>query len=453
MKTTTALFYFLNVLLAVSSLSSHAATGHTISRLSHQNDGAVRVEVAGDVPGAYRNYYDLFPLEVSNDLTHWSPWITLLRTNWLTSSVTAVDSTARGLQQRFYRTPTNQFVSPIPRPAGIYTVGTVSRIFTDASRSNRYQIKTNSSFMVQFWYPASPQKGVVPEPYIDPRIARSWSDYYSLAGVSVNGALFKSAFSHALPDVPIAIGESAFPVIIFSHGYQCIRTISADVMANLASHGYIAVAIDHLDAWASVFPDGRIVRGNAPDRPVPVRQVILQLQSRVRDIRFVIDELARLNLKDDFFRGRLDLDELGIFGHSFGGATAVDVCAADIRFKAGLSLDGGGHTNLLGLQITQPFLIASGPDDPARPYRAAFRSLFDQLDRDAYWFRLRSAEHFDFVESPWFAVAPDTTKVRAAMTLRQYVLSFFNKYLRHEDDHLLDGPSNDSPDVDSFLRK
>jgi predicted dienelactone hydrolase len=307
--------------------------------------------------------------------------------------------------------------------------------------------------MVQFWYPASRKAGVLPAPYLDARIAANWHDYYSHIGLAANFTLFKSAFSHALPDVPIATNEACYPTVIFSHGYQCIRTINGDAMANLASHGYIAVGIDHSDAWISIFPDGRIVRGNAPDLPISVAQNILNLQSRARDVRFVTDELIRLNQADEFLRGRLDIDHLGIFGHSFGGAIAADACAGDKRIKAGLSLDGGGHTNLLALQIIQPFLIASGPEDPNRPYRAAFRSLFDHLAHDAYWFRMKDSEHFDFVESPWFAVSPVPAKLRTAAILRQYSLSFFNKYLKGLDDHLLDGPPADYPEVDAFHRK
>lgn len=61
------------------------------------------------------------------------------------------------------------------------------------------------------------------------------------------------------------------------------------MMANLASHGFIAVAIDHFDAWISIFPDGRIVRGDAGDRPVSIAQQVFGLQSRARDVRFVIE--------------------------------------------------------------------------------------------------------------------------------------------------------------------
>jgi hypothetical protein len=37
--------------------------------------------------------------------------------------------------------------------------------------------------------------------------------------------------------------------------------------------------------------------------------------------------------------------------------------------------------------------------------------------------------------------------------MKAYALSFFNKYLKNQDDHLLDGPSRSFPRVINFMRK
>jgi hypothetical protein len=42
---------------------------------------------------------------------------------------------------------------------------------------------------------------------------------------------------------------------------------------------------------------------------------------------------------------------------------------------------------------------------------------------------------------------------RASQIVRAYLLSFFNKFLRGEDDHLLDGPSAAYPEVEQFMKK
>jgi hypothetical protein len=41
---------------------------------------------------------------------------------------------------------------------------------------------------------------------------------------------------------------------------------------------------------------------------------------------------------------------------------------------------------------------------------------------------------------------------RVAQIVLAYLLSFFNEYLRGEDDHLLDGPSPAYPEVEQFMK-
>jgi len=423
---------------------------HRFQSITSQAGGAILVTLTNSV-----SYFDLYPIEVSSNLTGWEPLATLLRTNNSTAPVSFLDAAAATQPKGFYRTPTNQLITPIPAPSGPYAVGTLTRLFTDPSRTNRYNIGTNSSFMVQFWYPAIRPTGVPPAAYIDPRIARNWAVTFSDPNPAALLAMFQSAVSHAIAQAPWATNQTQFPVVLFSHGYQCIRSYDTDVMEDLASYGFVTVAIDHFDAWVSVFADGRIVQGNAPPLPITLAQNVFNLQSRASDIRFVLDELARLNQEDVFFKGRLDLDHIGMFGHSLGGAVTADACAGDSRLKAGLTLDGGGHTNLLGLHVTQPFLIASGDDANSimQPYRKDFRSFFDQLTHDAYWLQITNSVHFDFVEWPWVGSARPPAEIRTAMILRRYAASFFNKYLRGQDDHFLDGPPAEFPEVDIFLQK
>lgn len=88
-----------------------------------------------------------------------------------------------------------------------------------------------------------------------------------------------------------------------------------------------------------------------------------------------------------------------------------------------------------------------------QPHRDAFRNLFDRLAKDAYWVHLKNSTHCDFNEMPWFDSPTSSTLIRRALVQDRYVVSFFRKYLRGEDDHFLDGPPTDWPEVDVFLSK
>ena len=85
---------------------------------------------------------------------------------------------------------------------------------------------------------------------------------------------------------------------------------------------------------------------------------------------------------------------------------------------------------------------------------------------NAYWVKLISTVHGNFGDP---GLIDDSTSLRAAwgtpvsgkflpparlsQIVRAYLLSFFNKFLRGEDDHLLDGFSADYPEVEQFMKK
>jgi len=349
--------------------------------------------------------------------------------------------------QKSNRTPTARPPTLIPTPDGPYSVGVISRLLTDPSRTNRY-VPTNSSFMVSIWYPAHSRAGVLPSLYVDPKIA-------ALGPVACITGSSKGAHGHALPDVPLATNESKYPFVIYSHGHQFLRTDNTRKIENLVSYGFVVLALDHINCYATVFPDGRLFRGLAPSDIDPgAPSILLIATNRAGDVRFVLDQAARWNTADPILKGRLDLDHSGIFGLSFGGGTSAAACAREARIKAGLSLDGGFYYFPIPA-FDRPFLILSGGDNDSfmQQFRDAYRSLFDRLTHDAYWVHLKDSTHCDFNDTPWFDSPTSTTLIRRALVQDRCIVSFFRKYLRDEDDHFLDGPPPDFPEVDAFLKK
>ena len=77
------------------------------------------------------------------------------------------------------------------------------------------------------------------------------------------------------------------------------------------------------------------------------------------DIVFVLDRLERLNTSDESgrFTRRLGMSRVGVFGHSFGGATSAQFCHEDSRCKAGIDVDGAPHGSVIQAGINRPFLF------------------------------------------------------------------------------------------------
>jgi hypothetical protein len=187
-------------------------TVHHLEGMATNPDHTISLNLAGVVPSVFAPYYDIYPIEASADMADWLPLATLLRTNASPDALSYPDPNAANLARRFYRTPLNLFITPFPKASGPYPVGTVSRLLTDPSRTNRNGISGNSSFMMTIWYPAEARAGVLPDAYVENNA--TLHTYVNQR----NPGMVAQFVSHALPGLLMATDQSGFPVLIYSHG-------------------------------------------------------------------------------------------------------------------------------------------------------------------------------------------------------------------------------------------
>jgi dienelactone hydrolase len=427
---------------------------HGFERITANPDRTVSLTFTGVVTTPFAPYYDLYPLDASTNLVNWSRLTMLQRTNSSSNALNYLDIDGTNFDKRFYRTHTNILITPLPKRSGPYAVGTVSRLLTDPSRSNRYNIPTNSSFMVTFWYPTEAKAGVLPEAYVE-----SNATLYSYLNER-NPSIVAKFVSHALPGLPLATNQSNYPVVIYSHGGG-FRRQNTDKALELASHGYVVVAVDHIWTTASVFPSGQVVYGQTVICANPKACFQPSLDDVIMDFRFVLDELSRLNINDALFAGRLDLERLGAFGFSAGAVPVAEFCRIDARCKAVVLFDPGwileAPTDLNQFGLQKPFLSMNSTrsdsrpaQPPSPPYTTNWLhgslALFTNAINNAFWFQIEDSTHQSFQDRGSLisnqARAADPTPVSRAIsqTIRACTLSFFDKYLKGQDDHLLDNP-------------
>jgi len=311
--------------------------------------------------------------------------------------------------------------------------------------------------MTTFWYPAAAQAGGLPAKYVESQVALSGYYNFTSYGGGNFGSQVAAFFSHSLSNAPIATNLAKYPVVLYDPGARQQRRENTDKAEDLASWGYVVVGLDASDTYISVFPNGKVVYGQT------ISSWDAAIEARLVDEQFVLDELAVLNANDPRLGGRLDLDKVGAFGWSLGGATAAQLRLRDARCKAGAGMDGSYFkTNLLMQSLSVPwlFLRADGTDGPPDDRWA----VYNQLVTNAYWVKLVSTVHGSFadydriVDSASLASYWGTPMsgqflppARVTQIIRAYLLSFFNKHLKGEDDHLLDGPSPAYPEVMQFM--
>ena len=356
-------------------------------------------------------------------------------------------------------------VPHLPSPPGRYPIGSIVYDWTDTTRDEIYSADPDDKreLMVQIWYPAVPAAGA--------QTTLSLIDHWDVAGPAIAQFLKVPSFAvdhlslvrtHTYPDAPIRNTEAPFPVVIYSHGYLGFRTASFDQVEALASSGYIVVGIDHTyGAMFTVFSDGRVVLNNPAVLPTGDQQASEALEAAyAADVRFVMDQLELLNAGrlDARFAGKFDLQRVGLFGHSTGGGAIVWACHLDPRCKAGLAMDGWFEPlpeTVVSEPLLQPFMFMKSEtkfwegDNQTR-----LETLYQGVKEDAIRLTILGTLHQDFsvlpLVTPLSSLLTERGPLEGQRTLQiitDYLLAFFNKYLKDQPTPLLNGPSPDYREV------
>lgn len=177
------------------------------------------------------------------------------------------------------------------------------------------------------------------------------------------------------------------PVVIFSHGLGGSRTGAAYYGDHLASHGFVVVYVQHPGSDVGIFQDKALTREVA-DQSLAPRSTL----NRFFDIPFALDQLAALDGAPGPLQGRLDMNRVGMSGHSFGAVT-TEVMAGQVfpagrslpepRFKAFLAMspspDRDGNNARAFARIDRPFLFLTGTKDEAQVGPRALESAENRV--------------------------------------------------------------------------
>ncbi|KAL1859641.1 hypothetical protein Daus18300_009506 [Diaporthe australafricana] len=247
----------------------------------------------------------------------------------------------------------------LPETSGPFPVGTVSFELVDDSRTDPLAPNLqNRDLMISLYYPTDTAacKNISFAPAFPPQTAAGFDVY---AGVPTGTGA--SIISRSYLNAPLV--DSELPILIFGHGLGGSRLIYAAQLEDLASQGWIIVAVDHTyDAIAVEFPDGRLVPTRVPAEP-DLEYLELVLETRVADVKFVLDSLDNSTLLEQIpglgkGNAKLKTDTVGIFGHSYGGATAAQAMLNYYSsFACGANFDGSIYGPVVNSGIEGPFLL------------------------------------------------------------------------------------------------
>jgi hypothetical protein len=231
------------------------------------------------------------------------------------------------------------FVLPVPKiPKLAKPVGTLEHtIVRSTINDTQYTLLTNltKDVRVRIWYPAKPSNSV-------PAVYRNYYPEGSVApmlkiGLSNKlphffGSHFYLMKSNAAYDAPVSDERIRWPVLLMSHGLKGLPETYITLGEQLASEGFVVIAPQHTDGTSPTSYQNDNTTQEMRNQ---------QLNRRCEDMQLVIDTLKKGGIPQ--LKERLDLHELGICGHSFGGATAVKYGQLNPDVKARVSWDGWMH--------------------------------------------------------------------------------------------------------------
>jgi hypothetical protein len=119
--------------------------------------------------------------------------------------------------------------------------------------------------------------------------------------------------------LPQLSGRSA-PVIVISHGLGNDRASFAYLAEHLASYGFAVAVPEHPGSNAERVRE--LFSGLANEAGPPSEAV-----DRPLDVKYLLDQLGAT------YQGRINLQQVGVMGQSFGGYTALALAGAEINFE------------------------------------------------------------------------------------------------------------------------
>ena len=245
---------------------------------------------------------------------------------------------------------------------GPYAVGTKRIEASDAT----------TSYVMQAWYPTD---GVVTDTPIEELEAEprrtTYRDLLAAAPTCPSRTL-----PVALDGAPTA---GSFPVVVLSHCHSCTRLSNASTAIRLASHGFIALSIDHT---GDTLWDQLASHSGSLDAA--------GLQRRVDDITFALSMPPP----------NADMTKVGILGHSFGGVTSGRMAQIDDRIVSAASLAAPMENPLIPgvtlAEIHKPvwFLVAKEDNSITEFGNKFIRDNFAAAPGEAWKMEVSDAGHW-----------------------------------------------------------
>ena len=329
-------------------------------------------------------------------------------------------------------------------PSGPFKIGTQTFELTDENRTEAYSDSVDSprKIKVQVWYPTDNVENLNRVKWISEgktltrQLAKSMHAPYFLLDHLAD------IDSNSYEDALISNAFESYPVVVISHGWKGFRELHTDYAEALASNAYIAISIDHTYGSQYVsFENGEEAFLNKDALPSIVSPSQFndhanQLATTYGDdVKLVLDDLPNLKLN-------LDLNRIGLLGHSTGGGGDVYASTTDKRVKALLGFDAWVNPlkpETLKKGLSMPALFVRSEQWGKGPNNKALDTIIKNSDQSSF-LQMDETKHVDFSMS--YMISPILEHVgfigklggeQSSEIQKRLILDFFNQTLKRDE--------------------
>lgn len=340
----------------------------------------------------------------------------------------------------------------LPIPSGKFKIGTRTYELEGESRDEIYSELEDDKRKIkyQIWYPADKTEGYKKAKWINEGIllTRQVNKNMNIPDFLLDHTVEINSNSYS--NAPINNELESYPVVIISHGWKGFRELHTDYAEELASNGFIAISIDHTYGSQVVrFEDGSIAYLNKEALPKELAPPKYNYASSIlvatygEDVASVLDDLEKLNRINQDFKGKLNLEKIGLLGHSTGGGGDVYISLKDKRIKALLGLDAWVNpieSTKLKQGLSIPSLFLRSEQWGVGPNNNALKDIMTNSD-DATLIQMNKTNHIDFSMS--YMYSPLTKYIgftgkfpgrQSSEIQREFIIEFFDENLRNNED-------------------
>jgi len=243
------------------------------------------------------------------------------------------------------------------------------------------------------------------------------------------------------------------PAIIFSHGLGGSREGYEYLGRFWAENGLISIHLQHAGSDEAVWKGKKQPLAEMRKAAANPANAL----ERVKDVSFTLDRLAKINNQPGPLQGLINLQKIGLAGHSFGANTTLliagqriilpggrELSFADKRIKAAIALSAPVPLNRNNLEkifdaISIPCFHMTGTldDSPIGETRAGERRIpFDYIKQaDQYLVIFKEGDHMIFSGRPrWASLSGRGQKDETFQKMiKELSLIFWKAYLEEND--------------------